>query len=1068
MLRSLAVTLLAALALQAQSDFDPASASRFARLALDCVHREYPNKIAHAMSSDADAKPPRDLTPAFYGCYDWHSSVHAHWLLARLARTYPQAPFAAPARAALDRSLTPDNLAREAAYLTAQGRESFERPYGLAWLLQLAAELREWRDPDAARWSAALAPLERAALARLRTWLPKLSHPVRAGEHSQTAFALGLMLDYARIVEDADFRRLLEQRVRDYYLPDHACPVRWEPSGEDFLSACLAEADLVRRVLPRPEFAAWFDAFLPDVPLSPAKVTDAADGKLAHLDGLNLSRAWMLAGIAASLGDSHPRFAALQRLASEHRAAGLGAVTGEHYAGGHWLGSFAAYLVTGRGLPPPLAPHAKTAAPLPERVDFSYAFAPPHRIAIARPAASEKTLLDLEPGSLTASWSYDDLRHTPLGIFKTPRISWHIRMQPLRDGKPFAQSTWTRGEHFLPMLDNVYQDAAGSVRLESIGAVSGALFRVTVRNTDSHPHRFAVQSEVRSGWVAHNPAWIEPGLDPDSLLACQSERPDRVLMFGVAAASYPVGRMTMTLEWPLAPGETRTGWIVRPYAAYQKDLPALRTRNWEREFSAAKLEWHALLDRAARIEIPDPAVQNAFYASLADLFIMREPLANGYLGGVAGTEVYRASNPFEPCVAAIALDQLGLHAEAAGGLRVHLDMQEPDGNWADPKGWAHHMWGTAGMKAWAAMEHFRLTGDRAYLAALYPHLAASSRWQESMRHKTRVSKDGLRPVTYGLMPRGMGDGGLMSGTDYFGVFYPHNILAVFADKLSVEAAEILGRREDLPELRRIYQTALADLRASLDRGAIEEGGFRWIPGSPNDPSGSRWGGLYALFPAGLLPAGHPLITGTIRKIEQNISPGGQPLRTGWMLDGAWVAITLDNLAEAHLLRGDADRAVAYLYSTLNHGTPLYTWCEERGPEPGTRKTSGDRQHLWTPLAVVRFLRDSLVMEQGDSLHLALATARTWLSQGQAVGVRDASTHFGDVSYRIESDVDHGAIRAQVDPPTRRAPRELVLHLRHPGRAPLKALTVNGRPTAITGESVRLPASAGRLLIEARY
>jgi hypothetical protein len=1060
MFRPLALTLLAALTLPAQSDFDAASAARFARLALDCVHREYPNKIAHVMNADADAQPPRSLTPAFYGCFDWHSAVHAHWLLARLARTYPQASFAAAARAALDASLTPGNLAREAAYLAASGREGFERPYGLAWLLQLAAELREWHDPDATRWSAALAPLERAAVARVRTWLPKLSHPVRAGEHSETAFALGLMLDYARISGNAGFLHLIEQRVRDYYLPDRACPVRWEPSGEDFLSPCLAEADLVRRVLPHPEFATWFDAFLPDLSLTPARVTDPSDGKLAHLDGLNLSRAWMLAGIAASLGATHPRHAAIERLAAEHRAAGLRAVTGEHYAGGHWLGSFAAYLVTGRGLPPQPAPA--------ERVDFGYAFAPPHRITIARPSASEKTLLDLEPGSLTASWSYDDLRQMPLAIFKTPRTSWHVRLRPLRDGKPFAQSSWTRGERFLPMLDNLYQDSSGSVRLEAIGAASGALVRVTVRNADSHPHRFAVQSEVRSGWVAHNPAWIEPGLDPDALLACQNERADRVLMLGVGAAAFPVERMAMNLEWTLAPGETRTGWIVRPYAAYQKDLPALRARNWNREFTAALAEWHALLGRAARVEIPDPAVQNAFYAGLADLFIMREPLAKGYVGGVAGTEGYRANNPFEPCMAAIALDQLGLHAEAADGLRVHIDMQEPDGNWTDPKGWAHHMWGTASLKAWPIMEHYRLTGDRAYLAAAYPHLAASSRWQETMRRKTRVLQDGVRPATYGLMPRGMGDGGLMSGTDYFGVFYPHNILAVFADKLSVEAAQILGREADLPELRRIYQTALADLLASLDRGAIAEDGFRWIPGSPNDPAGSRWGALYTIFPAGILAPDHPLVTGTIRKIEQNISPGGQPLRTGWMLDGAWVAITLDNLAEAHLVRGDADRAVAYLYSTLNHGTPLYSWCEERGPEPGAKKTSGDRQHLWTPLAVVRFLRDSLVMEQGDSLHLALATARTWLVQGRVVGVRGASTHFGDVSYRIESDVDHGLIRARVDLPTRRAPREIVLHLRHPDRAPIRSLTVNGRPAAFTGESLRLPASAGPLRIEARY
>jgi hypothetical protein len=335
MMKTLIVAALATTAMQADTGFGPAAAERFAKLALDCVHREYPNKIAHVMNADADARPPRELTPAFYGCFDWHSSVHGHWLLARLLRMFPDASFAPAARAALNLSLTSENLTKEAEYVAGQGRESFERPYGLAWLLQLAAELRDWRDPDAERWSRALGPLERAAVARLSAWLPNLSHPVRSGEHSQTAFGLGLMLDYARIAGDARFARLVEERIRTYYLADRNCPAAWEPSGEDFLSPCLAEADAVRRVLPRAEFAKWFNAFLPSVPLKPEKVTDPTDGKLAHLDGLNLSRAWMLGRIAEALGRDD-----LKKIAAAHREAGLRAVTGEHYAGSHWLGTF--------------------------------------------------------------------------------------------------------------------------------------------------------------------------------------------------------------------------------------------------------------------------------------------------------------------------------------------------------------------------------------------------------------------------------------------------------------------------------------------------------------------------------------------------------------------------------------------------------------------------------------------------------------------------------------------------------------------------------------------------------
>jgi hypothetical protein len=350
--------------------FDAAAAQRFAGLALACVHKEYPNKISHSMLSDADVAPPRKLTPAFYGCYDWHSSVHGHWLLVRLLRTYPQAPFAAGAGTALEQSLTSANLAQEVAYLNAEGRASFERPYGLAWLLQLGQELREWEastivaaskgataDPLPAQLAANLRPLEQAAAGRLKTWLPKLSYPVRSGEHSQTAFALGLMIDYARSTDDRAFLDLLVRKARDYYQKDENCPLAYEPSGEDFLSPCLAEADVMRRVLPPEDFAGWLRGFMPQLPtdgsgwwLQPAVVTDPSDPKLAHLDGLNLSRAWMLEGIAAGLPASDPRLAALRASAAAHREAGLASVTGAHYEGGHWLGSFAVYLTTARGL----------------------------------------------------------------------------------------------------------------------------------------------------------------------------------------------------------------------------------------------------------------------------------------------------------------------------------------------------------------------------------------------------------------------------------------------------------------------------------------------------------------------------------------------------------------------------------------------------------------------------------------------------------------------------------------------------------------------------------------------
>ncbi len=333
-----------ALMLAAAAQFDARAADRFANLALACVHKEYPNKISHSLNSDADVAPPRKLTPAFYGCYDWHSSVHGHWLLARLARTFPDAPFTAHAREALEQSLTAENITQEAAYLRADGRSSFERPYGLAWLLQLGAELRE-SDPEL---STILHPLEQAANERLKTWLPKLSHPVRSGEHSQTAFALGLIIDST---DDPELAKTAREAARRFFSADKSCPLSYEPSGEDFLSPCIAEADVMRRVLPPREFAKWFDRFLPNVHWpKPEVVTDPSDPRLAHLDGLNLSRAWMLEGIASGLPKNDPRIPAIKAAATAHRQSGIAAVTGEHYEGGHWLGSFAVYLTTQRGI----------------------------------------------------------------------------------------------------------------------------------------------------------------------------------------------------------------------------------------------------------------------------------------------------------------------------------------------------------------------------------------------------------------------------------------------------------------------------------------------------------------------------------------------------------------------------------------------------------------------------------------------------------------------------------------------------------------------------------------------
>jgi hypothetical protein len=302
----------------------------------------------------------------------------------------------------------------------------------------------------------------------------------------------------------------------------------------------------------------------------------------------------------------------------------------------------------------------------------------------------------------------------------------------------------------------------------------------------------------------------------------------------------------------------------------------------------------------------------------------------------------------------------------------------------------------------------------------------------------------------------MGDGGLMNGDDYFGVFYPHNFLVVYADRLAAEAAGILGKAGDVPELERIYETALGDLKASLEKGSIVEKDYRWIPGTPNKTSGSRWGALLSLFPCGILDCDDPLVTGTLAHIEKAISPGGIPVGTGWMGSGLWVAIALDNIAEAHLIRGDGDAACRYLYPTLNHASPLLTWCEERDAEAGTTVTSGDLQHLWTPLAVCRYIRDAVLLERRDGLELALGVPRNWLISGEPLGITDAPTRFGSVSYRISYSEATGKVSGTVRFPANGSLEWASLHIRLPlGYRPTSVHTGSepGGPVMLDGERI---------------
>jgi hypothetical protein len=309
----------------------------------------------------------------------------------------------------------------------------------------------------------------------------------------------------------------------------------------------------------------------------------------------------------------------------------------------------------------------------------------------------------------------------------------------------------------------------------------------------------------------------------------------------------------------------------------------------------------------------------------------------------------------------------------------------------------------------------------------------------------------------------------MDGDDLYGVFYAWNIWAVYADRLATEAATILGRAEEAKELEGIYQRGREDLLQSLQRGAITEAdGTRWISAVPGKTTGSRYGVLNAAFPTRLLDPYDPLITGTLKYIEAHMSPGGIPIHTGWMKDGMWVAITLDNIAETHLVRDEGDMASKLLYATLNHGTPLYTWCEERGQEPNTKQASGDRQHLWTPVSVVRFVRDALVMEDGNTLHLARGIDRSWLESGKTLGIQNAQTHFGAISYNLTFDKASLKFAGSIQFPSNGTIETAVLHCRLPNGFRVAAVSnASGGVVGDDGATVVWNNPRGTVQLDAR-
>lgn len=321
-------------------------AAAYTEMPLTYLRQEYPNHIMHVLNNADDVLSPRALHPVFYGCYDWHSAVHGYWLLLRCARLYPALPTQDKIAAIFDEHFTPAFMAQETAYFQVGGRASFERPYGFGWILGLAQELAASTHPRAATWHTAMQPLTMEIRQRLLDYLGKLTYPIRVGTHYNTAFALALAIDYARATQDSQLESAIVQASLHYYGQDENYPAHYEPGGDEYISAALTEALLMSKVLDSATFPTWFGKFLPQLDqverlMQPAQVSDRTDPKIAHLDGLNLSRAWCMKHIARHLPADHAMQGALAAAVQRHLQASVDHVVGSHYSGGHWLASFA-------------------------------------------------------------------------------------------------------------------------------------------------------------------------------------------------------------------------------------------------------------------------------------------------------------------------------------------------------------------------------------------------------------------------------------------------------------------------------------------------------------------------------------------------------------------------------------------------------------------------------------------------------------------------------------------------------------------------------------------------------
>ena len=655
------------------------------------------------------------------------------------------------------------------------------------------------------------------------------------------------------------------------------------------------------------------------------------------------------------------------------------------------------------------------------RVNFDYAFAAPHMITMCRPSASQKFHLQMEENKMIVKYSYGCLKDAfPLSSSQ-PKIDQETELTINQDGAEYCLSGWHRHASGAPWM---IAESKGEVActVNATATATGLVIKMEFENNGSIQHDMMVHFRNMSGWVINNLGWID-GVHTNLLLTLNANgRSDRIIGYALGADEYPIfknGRATgifvpmvtpppkekgpsmmyTTARFILEPGEKKTGWFVLPYNNNLEEYEALSKADYEKEMADALAEWCDLLDESVKISICDEGVISAYRACLADLFVMREP--HGGRHGISnGTIYYRSVHSGEPLIATHILDRAGYVDLVADDLPLYLEAQDDNGCWVYSKGWEHDMWGINYYKANAALQHYYITDDIEYLKAIYPRMKRSILFNRESRRSTK--NDPVK-AHRGMMQRGMGDCGMMDDGDFYGFFYPQDIQASAADRLILKVAQILGYEEDAKLFSEYCEETVQDLITSLRENSIKEDGYEWIPAVPGSNNTSMFGCLYAFHPGKILDAQDPLIQGTIRHVlSEKISEGGLPMGTGWMPKGIWVAMALDNFSSMYLRMGERDKASDFLYPVLNHATPLVTWCEERGQEKGSKETSGDFQHLWTPVSVCGYMLDALLYEDDNAIHICEGIPRHWLAEGKRICVSGLRTRCGKADFTVEN------------------------------------------------------------------